>query len=76
MVRRRMEPKTKTKCVVRGCGKEASGSRGMCQACYMAAWRRVNDGETSWPELEKKGLAKPRRPTREKRSAFSRALMN
>jgi hypothetical protein len=33
--------------------------RGLCDACYEAARRAVNAGETTWAALEKKKLAKP-----------------
>lgn len=50
--------------------------RGMTEARYRAALRMVNAGETTWGELEKAGVAKPRRHGREaqEKQAIQKAL--
>lgn len=45
-------------CKTPGCTKEAE-TRGLCQQHYLAAWRAVQRGETSWAEMERLGLCEP-----------------
>lgn len=61
-------------CLVPGCNKTASGPRGLCNSCYHAAWRKVDLGEMTWEQLERKKLALPRSTVRVKRNALDRAL--
>lgn len=65
-----MAKKPKT-CCVPGCQKPVR-ARGMCEACYRTAARKVDRGEISWAMLVKKGLARPYRETQ--RSPLTAAL--
>lgn len=46
------------RCCVPDCNKEARW-RGVCQSCYGQAKRLIDDGKTTWTELEEMGLAVP-----------------
>lgn len=46
------------RCKIKGCS-ESPDKRGLCSKHYMAAWRRIQAGETNWDELEKLGLVDP-----------------
>lgn len=46
-------------CVIAGCGHRATASRGLCTRCYSAAKKTVQNGQASWVELERLGLALP-----------------
>lgn len=54
------------KCVVPECDGNAR-ARGLCWGCYQAAYRLVRNGDTSWPALEKRGLAGSIRQSKVKR---------
>lgn len=41
-------------CRTPGCGNRAY-SRGLCRACYQAAYRIVSEGTLSWSDLENRG---------------------
>lgn len=45
-------------CIHKGCTSHAH-SRGLCNQHYLAAYRAVKAGETSWRELERMNMAKP-----------------
>jgi hypothetical protein len=47
------------RCLVQGCGKEANGARGLCMACYAAAYREVQAERTTWEALQRRKLAGP-----------------
>ena len=44
-------------CLVEGCTGEVK-SRGLCQVCFVYAHRLVNNGKTTWEELEQQGKVK------------------
>ncbi len=46
---------------VAGCGR-AARTRGLCALCYQRAGRAVRRGETTWPQLEAEGRARPPAP--------------
>jgi hypothetical protein len=48
----------KTACMIEGCG-NPEARRGLCEGCYRSAYRKIKEGKTTWPQLEKDGLAKP-----------------
>ena len=56
-------------CLIKNC-KEVVTSRGLCNKCYNIASGHVLDGDTSWEELEKMGLA---RKTIRRSTAFNEA---
>ena len=64
-----MAAKRKKTCLVRRC-KRAVRARGLCDACYRAAKRKVQAEETTWDELESHKLAHSQR----RRSPFHQAL--
>ena len=43
-------------CAVPECAKEAKW-KGLCQTCYGCAKSMIDNGETTWEELERMGLA-------------------
>lgn len=45
-------------CLVTDCGRPAK-SRGLCSRCVKVAYRLIQEGKTSWAELERRGLALP-----------------
>jgi len=45
-----------SKCITPNCGKDARW-KGLCQTCYGAAKRLIEEGKTTWPELQDLGLA-------------------
>lgn len=47
--------------------------RGLCHQCYTRASRLVSMGKTTWPELERLGLARAPR-SRAKKAAFDVAF--
>lgn len=47
------------KCLTEACGRDA-GKRGVCAACYQAAYREVVAGRATWQELEERGIVFPR----------------
>ena len=55
-------PKAESKpiCLVPGCGREAK-TRGVCPRCATAARKAIKDGKTTWADLERFGLPKPRK---------------
>lgn len=60
------------KCLIEGCDRKAK-SRGLCDACYQVARKRVNGGVVTWNQLFALGLAIPaKRDT--KKNAFADAL--
>ena len=44
--------------------KNPAKRRGLCDACYAQAARRVQKGDAEWGQLEKAGLCLPRRRRR------------
>lgn len=60
------------KCLA-GDGKRAH-ARGLCNACYVEAKRRVESGETTWEELEKAGLARPTSGNRSSKTAIAKKI--
>ena len=52
-------------CLNKPC-RNAARSRGLCSACYMAAWRLVRDGATTWQEIASLGRV-AQRPVGERR---------
>jgi hypothetical protein len=48
--------RSKGKCLTPGCKKDAE-TRGLCNADYKAANRKVVSGEVTWEQLEASGLA-------------------
>lgn len=57
-----MRAKTKKKwCFVKTCNGTSIVGRGLCSRCYPTARYLVRTGKTTWEELEKMGLAKPKR---------------
>lgn len=48
----------KERCIIEDCSREVL-HHGLCRGCYQAASRRVRAGETTWADLEQKGLARP-----------------
>lgn len=57
------------KCVQEGCRGDAE-YRGNCWKHYQAFLRSVRAGETTWDELEAKGLATPPKKSGRKRTEF------
>jgi hypothetical protein len=47
------------KCMIDGCGKKKTYSRGICQGCYASFSRLVHSREATWEELEDLGLCNP-----------------
>jgi len=45
-------------CLVKGCKADAK-SRGLCPGHYQSAGNQVEQGKTTWAELEKLGIAVP-----------------
>ena len=58
-------------CVVTG---QPAVCRGLSSTCYQSARKMIAAGETTWEELEARGLAKPAR--RSVRGAFREAFRN
>ena len=56
-----------------GCGRAAC-TRGLCPACYMAAWGLVRAGRATWRQLEEAGRTRPRKATPFNRHPSSRRL--
>lgn len=54
-------PKNMMKCLIPKCRGDRVGGRGLCQTCYVKAYRQVILGNTTWEEMEKLGLATPSR---------------
>lgn len=56
------------------CGKKrlTTLKRGVCGACYIAAFRAIAAGKTTWEELEDTGVVSPR-SSGGRKSAFSAA---
>lgn len=51
-------------CLTKNCrGFAAADCRGLCMKCYSQAKKLVQDGKTSWDELESMGLATPKAGT-------------
>lgn len=46
-------------CVVCKTKQAKAAKRGLCTACYQAAYRAIASGKSSWAELEAAGLALP-----------------
>lgn len=47
-------------------------ARGLCASCYGSAYRRINEGETTWEALVAKGMAMPDgRATMKRRTEFN-----
>ena len=63
---------SKTKCAIKACNEEAA-TRGLCKSCYQNARRRVEAGEFTWEELERKRIVRP--TTRGRRSAMLDAAL-
>lgn len=63
------------KCLIQGCGKRTQ-SRGLCSSHYQVAVISVRNGETTWIELERLGMATiaKRAPRGKKRLAFDEQL--
>ena len=57
------------RCTIETCDRKAV-TRGLCHSCYLTALRLVKAGETTWSELEQKGLCGPMMRTM---NAFARA---
>ena len=55
--------KNKTSCIVKDCTRWPY-SRGICRRHYIALYRGILRGETTWPELEKLGKVLPSRTRR------------
>ena len=60
------------KCLVKKCEESGPMTRGLCRVCYVSARYYVQKGKSTWQELERKGLATPRK--KEKRALFSEAF--
>ena len=54
-----------------GCGRPASGGRGLWEDCYRRALKSVNAGQTSWAQLEFEGKALPKLSVKERRSRWT-----
>lgn len=52
------------RCIVHECGREER-SRGLCHACYMYARRRIDNGSTTWEEMEADGRCLPTKQAKE-----------
>lgn len=50
-----------------GCGRPATGGRGLWESCYRKARKEIIAGRTSWEELESKGKALPKLSVKERR---------
>ena len=56
-------------CLKDGCKKDTyGGSRGLCVGHYAVKQFLVKTGKTTWEQLEKEGLAKPKMTKEEKNS--------
>lgn len=60
-------------CMVPGCDRPAK-LRGVCQSCYQNAAKLIQRGGTTWEELQKFGLVRPRHSGSGLRAALYRAL--
>lgn len=54
------------KCLIPECSKD-SNTRGLCTNCAGTAYFMIKRNETTWEELEKLGLAKPKMAGRGKK---------
>jgi len=50
--------KKKARCMIDGCT-NPEARRGLCEGCYRSAYRKIKTGDTSWPQLERDGMARP-----------------
>lgn len=60
-------------CIVPHCDRPAK-LRGVCASCYQNAAKLIQRGGTSWAELEKYGLVRPRNSGSGLRAALYQAL--
>lgn len=52
-------PNKPKNCIVPNCANKADGPRGLCQRCYVTARKLVDRKETTWDELQARGLLLP-----------------
>jgi hypothetical protein len=57
---------TEKLCKVTGCSKVAV-SHGLCRTHYKMLLKKKNNGETTWQELEARGISEPAKFTKDKR---------
>lgn len=62
-------------CMTPDCEGGKAYSRGLCKRCYEAAYHLIRGGETTWGELEGRGLCRPRAKRGPKPRAFRRAFL-
>lgn len=71
--RKDKSPAKQVQCVIEGCDSVGVVSRGLCHSCYQQARDAIIAGRATWADLERLGLAKPRR-NKPRCGAFGKAL--
>lgn len=61
------------RCVVEGHERRDERARGNCPSCYNAHAKLVDDGETTWEELELEGMSLPLLPDKSARARLEEA---